>query len=78
MERPIMSDQTSAQPDVLVERNGNGVVVVTLNRPERKNAIADWSLLAGVFGEIVASRSHCAKLQCYDRRYQGGCQGGVH
>lgn len=43
---------------VLVERDGEGIVTVTLNRPERKNAISAemWDDLASVLDAIAASR----------------------
>jgi 2-(1,2-epoxy-1,2-dihydrophenyl)acetyl-CoA isomerase len=42
--------------DVIVERNEDGVVRVTLHRPEKKNAISAvmWDELAAVFEEIGA------------------------
>src|SRR5262249_44337718 len=41
--------------NVLVERDGEGVVTVTLNRPARKNAITPdmWDEIADVFGAIA-------------------------
>jgi 2-(1,2-epoxy-1,2-dihydrophenyl)acetyl-CoA isomerase len=43
---------------VLVKRDGDGVVTVTMNRPEKKNAIDGdmWNGLIDVFDEVAASR----------------------
>ena len=45
-------------PTILVERS-DGVVRVTLNRPEKKNAITSemWDELTGTFHEVAACRS---------------------
>jgi 2-(1,2-epoxy-1,2-dihydrophenyl)acetyl-CoA isomerase len=42
--------------DVIVERNEDGVVRVTLNRPEKKNAISAvmWDELADIFDDVGA------------------------
>lgn len=44
---------------VLVARDDDGVVTVTLNRPERKNAIDTqmWDDLTAVFDDVAASRT---------------------
>jgi len=49
---------TSSSAHLLVERDGEGVVTATLNRPERKNAIdrAMWQDLIDVFDDVAASR----------------------
>src|SRR5512143_3703952 len=43
--------------NVIVDRDGEGVVTVTLNRPERKNAISPemWDEISVVFDVIAAS-----------------------
>ncbi|PZG15620.1 enoyl-CoA hydratase/isomerase family protein [Nonomuraea aridisoli] len=45
----------SDNPDVLVERDGNGIVTVTLNRPTSRNSVprSSWTTLTEVFGEIA-------------------------
>jgi len=47
-----------AMATVRVERDGTGVVTVTMNRPERKNAINGdmWVELADVFDDIAGNR----------------------
>jgi 2-(1,2-epoxy-1,2-dihydrophenyl)acetyl-CoA isomerase len=44
---------------LIVERSESGVVSVTLNRPEKKNAIdaTMWDELMGVFREVAESAS---------------------
>jgi 2-(1,2-epoxy-1,2-dihydrophenyl)acetyl-CoA isomerase len=44
-------------PNVIVERDSGGIVTVTLNRPERKNAISPemWDEIGDLFLEISAS-----------------------
>jgi 2-(1,2-epoxy-1,2-dihydrophenyl)acetyl-CoA isomerase len=45
-------------PNLIVERDGDGVVTLTLNRPEKKNAISRdmFRELIAVFDEVNASR----------------------
>ncbi|GAA4535676.1 MULTISPECIES: enoyl-CoA hydratase/isomerase family protein [Nonomuraea] len=45
----------SDNPVVLVERDGSGIVTVTLDRPDTKNSVprAGWIELAEVFGDIA-------------------------
>jgi len=50
-----MSD-ISDNPDVLVDRDGSGIVVVTLNRPKTKNSVpfTSWVALGEIFQDIAA------------------------
>ncbi|MGI5272358.1 enoyl-CoA hydratase/isomerase family protein [Nonomuraea sp. CA-218870] len=45
----------SDDPVVLADRDGSGIVTVTLNRPETKNSVPPegWTELAGVLGDIA-------------------------
>lgn len=47
-----------AQDEILLTRHDDGVAVVTLNRPERRNAVnfAQWRKLGDLFAELGADR----------------------
>lgn len=48
-----------AQDEILLTRDDDGIAVVTLNRPERRNAVnfAQWRKLGDLFAELGADRA---------------------
>lgn len=72
----MMADQVPSEPEVLVERQGGGVAVITLNRPERLNALV--SSIMGQLREALAGVAEDPEVGCVvlTGAGRGFCAGG--